>query len=427
MHKTQLSGRRYSCKSKISLVLVLLFLMGWATGVVSPPVQALSTTRAELNEAKERQSALSAERTRLAGISRQLDQERDELTGQLAWLNKRSDEQKALYREKTAQLEAAVSEMEQAYADYIAAEEDLASKQVQYSQRIQTMINYRPKSILEIFLGSRSLQGFFTTLQFMSIIADADQQMIEDLQASKDHAAMMRDIAKQHATDMEEVVKQLEAELAKLEADAAATKQDLEEIELKLSRQQQAEADLLAEAAMVAELVKTLQKKVASEQATAAAKATAAARATAAAQKKAVSGKGWAWPYPADHTIYSAYGMRFHPIYRYYRMHTGVDLGGKYGNSIVASRAGEVLLVRNPYEGRNTGGYGYGNYIVIDHGDGYCSLYAHLKNTLVRVGQQVSIGQKIATCGSTGTSTGPHLHFEILYNGKTVDPAKYIR
>ncbi len=261
MHKTQLSGRRYSCKSKISLVLVLLFLMGWATGVVSPPVQALSTTRAELNEAKERQSALSAERTRLAGISRQLDQERDELTGQLAWLNKRSDEQKALYREKTAQLEAAVSEMEQAYADYIAAEEDLASKQVQYSQRIQTMINYRPKSILEIFLGSRSLQGFFTTLQFMSIIADADQQMIEDLQASKDHAAMMRDIAKQHAADMEEVVKQLEAELAKLEADAAATKQDLEEIELKLSRQQQAEADLLAEAAMVAELVKTLQKK----------------------------------------------------------------------------------------------------------------------------------------------------------------------
>ncbi len=346
MHKTQLSGRRYSCKSKISLVLVLLFLMGWATGVVSPPVQALSTTRAELNEAKERQSALSAERTRLAGISRQLDQERDELTGQLAWLNKRSDEQKALYREKPPS-EAAVSEMEQAYADYIAAEEDLASKQVQYSQRIQTMINYRPKSILEIFLGSRSLQGFFTTLQFMSIIADADQQMIEDLQASKDHAAHDARYCQTACGGHGRGGQATEAELAKLEADAA-TKQDLEEIELKLSRQQQAEADLLAEAAMVAELVKTLQKKWPASRPRPRRKPRRQLGPRPRLRKRRFPARAGPGPIRRITQFYSAYGMRFHPIYRYYRMHTGVDLGGKYGNSIVASRAGEVLLVRNP-------------------------------------------------------------------------------
>ncbi|MGI6333043.1 MAG: hypothetical protein ACOX1A_00095 [Saccharofermentanales bacterium] len=94
MYKKRLFGRRSSGIGKISLVLALLFLMGWATGLVSPPVRAASTTREELKEAKERQSALSAEKARLAGISRQLDRERDELTGQLAWLNKRSDEQK---------------------------------------------------------------------------------------------------------------------------------------------------------------------------------------------------------------------------------------------------------------------------------------------------------------------------------------------
>ena len=407
-------------------VLILIVALVLTGGLPLDAGVSASTTSEELEEAKEQQSELEAEKARLAKQNAQLNKEVDKLSGQLEWLNQRSAEQRAVFTEKSNQLEAAFSEMEAAISAYIQSEEELALKQEQYAERVRVMFDHKKQSILEIFLSSRSLQGFFTTLQFMSIVADTDEQMIDDLEAAKDDATLKRELAKQQVSDMSAVVAQLEADLAKLKADAEATEAQLNQAELQLSRQEAAEDELLAESEAVAALVATLQKKVTAEKATAAAQATAAARATAAAQNKQ-SSKGWAWPYPGDYNIYSPYGMRYHPIYHYYRMHTGVDLGGRYGNPIVASRDGEVILVRNPLQGRNTGGSGYGNYIVIDHGDGYCSLYAHLKETLVMVGQQVKAGEKIALCGSTGTSTGPHLHFEIIYNGSTVDPAKYIK
>jgi len=409
----------------VLIVLALLIALS-ASLPVSTGVCALTSSEKELNEAKSQQSELEAEKARLAKQNAQLNKEVDKLSGQLEWLNQRSAEQRALFTEKSKQLEAAITEMEAAFTAYIQSEEVLAKKQTQYAERVRVMFDHKKQSILEIFLNARSLQGFFTTLQFMSIIADTDEQMIEDLEAAKDDAILKRDLAKQQAADMTVVVNQLKEDLAKLKADASATGAQLNQAELKLSQQEAAEDDLLAESEAIAALVATLQKKVTSEKATQAAQATAAARATAAAQNKP-SSSGWTWPYPGDYVIHSPYGMRYHPIYHYYRMHTGVDLGGRYGNPIVASRDGEVILVRNPYQGRNTGGSGYGNYVVIDHGDGYCTLYAHMKETLVQVGQQVTAGQKIGHCGSTGTSSGPHLHFEVIYNGKTVDPAKFIK
>ena len=425
LREKNVSKRAYSLHMKAAalLLIITLILTGGLPAVIG--VNA-ATTSDELKEAKEQQSELEAEKARLARQNAQLSKEVDELSGQLEWLNQRSAEQRAIFTEKSQQLEAAVGEMEAAYSAYIQSEAELAEKQTQYAERVRVMFDHKKQSILEIFLSARSLQGFFTTLQFMSIVADTDEQMIEDLEAAKDDATLKRELAKQHAADMTIVVNQLEDDLARLKADAEATEAELNQAALRLSQQEAAEDELLAESEAIAALVSTLQKKVTAEKATAAAQATAAAKATAAAQNKP-STKGWAWPYPGDYGIHSAYGMRYHPIYHYYRMHTGVDLGGRYGNPIVATRAGEVILVRNPYQGRNTGGSGYGNYIVIDHGDGYASLYAHLKETLVSVGQQVNAGEKIALCGSTGTSTGPHLHFEIIYNGKTVDPAKFIK
>ncbi len=404
----------------LAVILVVVLSVQFGAGFFEPPVSA-STASRQLEEAKEKQAELNKQKEALAEQNEQLEGNVDELTGQLSWLNERSDEQKALYQEKMLQLEAAIAEMEQAYLDYLQAEENLAGKQEQYAERIQVMFAYQQKSLLEIFLESNSLQGFFTTLQFMSIVADTDQQMIDELAAARDHAEVLKAIAIQTATDMEIVVAQLEADIEKLKSDVEATAEDLEQAQLMLSEREMEELALVEESDELAEEIRQLTQTVANE------KATAAAEATRAAQSSTVSSAGWYWPYPSDHTIYSPYGMRYHPIYHYYRMHTGVDLGGTFGYPIVAAKSGTVVLVRNYYEGRNYGGSGYGNYIVIDHGGGYTTLYGHLKNTLVRVGQTVNAGDKIATCGSTGTSTGPHLHFEIRINGSTVDPAKYIK
>ncbi len=127
------------------------------------------------------------------------------------------------------------------------------------------------------------------------------------------------------------------------------------------------------------------------------------------------------WPYPASYGIYSDYGYRIHPITKTYKFHTGLDIGGAYGASEVAALDGTVSYVGwDPYGG--------GNYVVVTTYTGGIQVqakYLHCSNVYVSVGQSVVKGQKVASCGSTGSATGPHLHFTLTINGSNVDPMDY--
>ena len=119
--------------------------------------------------------------------------------------------------------------------------------------------------------------------------------------------------------------------------------------------------------------------------------------------------------------VESGYGMRYHPILKTQRMHSGMDLTARPGTPIYATGNGVVREA-----GRNIRGYtGYGNVVVIDHGFGFVTLYAHMKSINTRVGRRVKRGEKIGTVGSSGMSAGSHLHYEVLLNGKNVDPVYY--
>ncbi len=119
--------------------------------------------------------------------------------------------------------------------------------------------------------------------------------------------------------------------------------------------------------------------------------------------------------------VVSGYGMRFHPILKHYRLHSGMDITARQGTPIYATGDGVVRV-----SGRNIQGYGgYGVVVVIDHGFGFQTLYAHMQATKVRVGQKVKRGEQIGTVGSTGLSTGSHLHYEVMLGGKKVDPVYY--
>ncbi|MEM9820812.1 MAG: M23 family metallopeptidase [Bacteroidota bacterium] len=114
----------------------------------------------------------------------------------------------------------------------------------------------------------------------------------------------------------------------------------------------------------------------------------------------------------------SGFGMRFHPIYKRHKMHTGLDFTCQRGTPIQATGDGKVLNIRNLKSG-------YGTYVIVDHGYGYQTLYAHMSKVDVRKGQKVTRGQKIGEVGSTGTSTAPHLHYEVIYRGSKVNPIHY--
>jgi murein DD-endopeptidase MepM/ murein hydrolase activator NlpD len=129
-------------------------------------------------------------------------------------------------------------------------------------------------------------------------------------------------------------------------------------------------------------------------------------------------GELFTWPLRAgSYRFTSGYGMRIHPIDGTWHMHTGIDLAAVVGTPVLASRAGRVVYIE-----RNSAQYG--NFVIIDHGDGFRSLYAHLNSISVSVGVRVGTLQQLGTVGNTGRSTGPHLHFAIMRGGSgaTINP-----
>ncbi|MEO2507728.1 peptidoglycan DD-metalloendopeptidase family protein [Clostridium paraputrificum] len=130
------------------------------------------------------------------------------------------------------------------------------------------------------------------------------------------------------------------------------------------------------------------------------------------------NGSKMAWPVIGYTTLSSKFGYRIHPISGEKKLHTGIDIPAPAGTPVVAANSGTVIISR--YDNS------YGNMVAIDHGGGIVSFYAHNTERLVKVGDKVSKGQKISTVGTTGYSTGNHLHFEVKKNGTFVDPMNYL-
>ena len=128
------------------------------------------------------------------------------------------------------------------------------------------------------------------------------------------------------------------------------------------------------------------------------------------------SSSGLIWP-TGSRSVSSQYGWRMHPIFKTRKFHSGIDIDAPMGSTVVAAASGTVITAA--YDS------GYGYYVVVSHANGLSTLYAHNSSLSVKVGQKVSQGQQVAISGSTGFSTGPHLHFEVLKNGATTNPLSY--
>ncbi|MFN3215696.1 MAG: peptidoglycan DD-metalloendopeptidase family protein [Acidimicrobiales bacterium] len=231
----------------------------------------------------------------------------------------------------------------------------------------------------------------------------------------------------------------IDAERAQIEADeiAADLAVDLGELEERRNRQVQLKAELdrrrteweaaletaEQEEADLEAFIKAEEERVAREleRARAAAAAAAASSSGASSVPSApvgvIDADGWTWPTAGG--VASGFGQRLHPILGYYRMHSGLDIGGAQGQPIWAANEGIVIMA-----GWNGG---YGNTVVIQHGDSsVTTLYAHMSGFATSVGDYVTSGQVIGYVGSTGLSTGPHLHFEVRISGSPVDPMPYL-
>ena len=374
------------------------------------PIITNAVTKQDIEDAKKKRDTALAEAEEASAMVDQLNDQKAELSGELDRLNEANEAQKAQYTIIYGQLEAALEEKAHALDEFLEAQENLETQQKIFTDRVTVMFEYQNKSTLEVLLESDSLAGFFTNMELITLIADADAQAIDMLQVALDDAELQAEIKLQYAEEMQAIADEKQRQLDELESLIGTTQATIDDVNTNLDSWEAKEDELEAYAEDLDDEIRRLQEQYDREHST---------------SSKTTGGVSFRWPTYCQY-ITSYYGYRTHPVYGTTKFHSGVDIGAGYGDTIMAAASGTVIFVTEPYEGCNKGGTGYGNYCIIDHGNGYSTLYGHARDIYVYEGQYVSAGESIGEVGSTGTSTGAHLHFEVRLWGDTKNPLDYL-
>ena len=331
-----------------------------------------------------------------------IDQEISLLHAQITNINDQILAYSTLIADKQDQLDAA-----QAHLDYLRA---------LHKERIRTMEKNGAISYWSVLFKADSFSDLLDRLKMIREIAEADRLRLEQVKEAAEAVEEAKGALEDEKVILDETKKTLRAaeselEIKRIEADALLSALVAKEREFAaMLEESEAKQDALAE-----KLAKAEDEYE-------------DAKYWLAQQNKFVSTgggigntvNGVTWLIPISYNYFSSpFGYRIHPISGVWKMHNGVDLSAPTGTPIYATRAGYVS-----FAGYEEGGAGY--YVQLTHGDGYKSIYMHMTHYIVYTGQYVMGGQVIGYCGSTGGSTGPHLHFGISYNGTYVNPAGYI-
>lgn len=344
----------------------------------------LQDVQGQIEESRSTQASWQAIITDIAEKLKAIQAELDEATRKLQAIKKEQDQVNLQIKQLQEEIQK--------------AEVQLRARQAILNKRVRVIYMHGQLSYIEVILGANSFSDFANRLELLKRIIRSDFNLIQEIQQRK------------AAIEAKKV--EIEKEKARLDELASQAQKVQDEVKIKKAEQQrvlahartqqdaakQMEADLIARSNEIRQIIQSrMQQNSGSDQ--------------------IVHGSG-TFIWPCNGPITSPFGYRTHPIFGTTIYHSGIDIGVDYNTPIHAADGGTVILA----------GWcgGYGNAVIIDHGNGLQTLYGHNTSVAVSEGQTVSQGQVIAYSGSTGYSTGPHCHFEVRRNGEAVDPMGYL-
>lgn len=375
----------------LAVAVVLIFLAVSIISIIPQFGAGAKTAQERIDEAQKKQEeiqkdidAAKGEKQVSVAAKEAIDREISALQTDIDSLSSRIADSDRKIAEKETELQKAQEECDRQYASYC--------------DRAELLLERGSVSYLEILIKADSFEDFLTRAALVQEIAEYDNNKLKTLQKYAEEVKLLKQELEDERATVVALKADADTKMASLEAKRAESQAIIDSISGNISELQKAlDAQERAEAAARAEIARLTSNSASSS--------------------TPYSGGAFAWPSTSSY-ITSSYGTRTHPITGKVKTHTGLDIGAAHGTDIYAAADGTVLI-----SGWNTGGYG--NYVVIDHGGGLTTLYAHCSSLVVSAGQRVSKGQVIAKCGSTGMSTGPHLHFEVLKNGAHTNPMPY--
>lgn len=370
---------------KIALLLALILMLG--------SIAAFANN----DEVRKREKQLEEIEAQIKALDASIQQNKttqNELVGQLNTLNanmRTIDGEIAALEEEVRSTEG---EIDTAIDELDVLEAELAEKKDLLNRRLRVMYKSGSVGYLEVLLGAEDFQDLVSRLDMIQKIYVHDDELIQFLKEQREAIEAQKAELEELRKSLFTLLDQQEVKKAELERQQANLIVKQRELKQNIAALEEQEDSLAEDARQVTRIIENLKL-----------------RAT-------YVGGVMAWPAPDQYRITSYFGYRIHPIFKTEKMHTGLDIGMPTGSKIVAAQSGVII-----YAGWLGG---YGKTIMIDHGGGIVTLYGHNSSLVVSVGEEVNKGQQISKAGSTGNSTGPHLHFEVRRNGEYVDPLEYV-
>ncbi|MBW4525871.1 MAG: peptidoglycan DD-metalloendopeptidase family protein [Phormidium tanganyikae FI6-MK23] len=377
-------------KALIGLCCIALFFVGLPLSAQTPP---------EINQLKQQQQQLDQQRSQVQKEREKVQRQERSAQKNLTGIRQNIQVTTTQIQTTEAQLSTANRVLKKLEADLSNAEKSYQQKQSSTISRLQFLQRQQGSSGWAVLLQSENLNDFLDRRFRLKQIYKNDRKTLTDLKTEAEKVDRQRQQVEQQKNNIALIAQQLMAQKSQFEQQAASQKEIVDRLRTNRRALEAAEAQLEKDSKGIGELI---QKRIAEERAK---------------NGIVILGTGQ-FNLPSDAPISSGFGYRMHPILGYQRFHAGVDFGADYGTPVLAADRGVVIFA---------GWYGgYGNAIILDHGNGITTMYAHAQELYVSEGQTVERGKAIAATGSTGLSTGPHLHFEVRKDGEPVDPMNYL-
>jgi murein DD-endopeptidase MepM/ murein hydrolase activator NlpD len=377
----------------LALLLVFALVFGFIYSVAIPAAGAASS----LDALRQNSKSLAAEKKKIQDELSEVKREKASAAKRKEALDRQIDITEQEIQNTEALIEALTGEIDRRQAELDEALRREAEQYEAFRIRVRAMEEAGDTGYLGVLLSADSFSDLLGRIGTVQEIMDYDLALMEDLQATRlvvEETKRALETDKDEQSSVKQTLSDRRAELARQSREQVQMLQELEKEEAEfrkaIQEKEAAEADLRRQ---ISRLMEELARK-----------------------NTVYVGGEYTWPLPG-YTAGSPFGPRYHPVLRRNRMHTGQDIPAPTGTKILAANGGEVI--KADYNS------GYGNCVVIDHGGGQATLYGHMSRIGVSVGQKVKKGAVIGYVGSTGLSTGPHLHFEIIINGSQVNPMNY--
>lgn len=394
----------YSCLSLVfcSVLCILLILTPvFSVHSRESSKQTIDQLKQERKHIKLKHQDIVKEKNRLNNLQQEATKRLDDLEENLQTTNNQiEDSQK--------RLKIATQRLQQLQADLAAAEVSYAQRQASTIARLKFLQRSPINQGVALLLQSRNLNDFLSRRRNLKLVYQADQKVLAKLTQQAYEIKLQKTDIERKKNEIALIRQQLFAQKADYQGQAQLQTELIQRLNSDRLALDAARIQLEKDSQSIATLI---QRKIAEE------KARIAAAKARSQQRNFVRGSGIMLS-PSNGYISSPFGWRSHPLLGRRRLHTGIDFAAGYGSTIRAADSGTVIY--SAWYG------GYGKTVIINHGKGITTLYGHSSKLYVEAGQSVKRGQAISAVGSTGLSTGPHLHFEVRKNGTPVNPANYL-